>query len=434
MKKTVLFIFLLLLSTSAFSQENTLISLAFMNYLKKAKYEEAYPYFDKVIADKVTVQGLEDLWNATQSQLGMFVTILETTNEVKDSIETVIVKSKFESVDLDIKFVFNSKHKIIGFLFTPSKETAIPYLEPAYENKNLYKEQAVSIKTRDNLKLPASFVVPKQKKKYPLVIFIHGSGPCDKDETVGPTKMFRDLAVGLANHGISSLRFDKRTKVYPEQLIKNNNCTVNDEVINDAIDAIRFAKNLEGVDSNHIFIIGHSLGGMLAPRINGLYPALKGIILMAAPSRPLQDLMLEQVTYIYSINGLTDKEMLQINQVKTQLELTKDSAKIQTNTILGMPASYWMDLNKYNQVKAAEKLTDKILILQGERDYQVTMEDFKIWKDSLGKRENVSLKSYAGLNHLFIEGTEKSVPAEYKQAGNVPEYVIIDIADFINKN
>src|SRR4051812_32563523 len=119
MKKTILFLSLLFLTCSAFSQENTLTSLAFMNYLKKAKYEDAYPYFDKTIADKVTVQGLEDLWNNTQVKLGMFLTVQGTTNEVKDSNETVIVKSRFESAYLDIKFVFNSKHKIIGFFFLP---------------------------------------------------------------------------------------------------------------------------------------------------------------------------------------------------------------------------------------------------------------------------------------------------------------------------
>ncbi|MBC7486128.1 MAG: DUF3887 domain-containing protein [Cytophagaceae bacterium] len=433
MKKTALFIFLLFLSLSAFSQENTLISLAFLNYLKKAKYDEAYPYFDQSIADKVTVQTLEDLWNNTQAKLGMFLTAQGSTNELKDSTETVIVKSKFESIDLDIKFVFNSKHKIIGFFFLPAKETIAPYLEPSYEDKSLYKEQAVSIKTKDNLKLPASFVVPKQKKKFPIVIFIHGSGPSDKDETVGPTKIFRDMAVGLAKQGIASLRFDKRTKVNPEQFITNNNFTADDEVINDAIDALKFAKKLEGVDSNSIYIIGHSLGGMLAPKINERYPALRGIILMAANARPLQDLIVEQVTYINSLDGLTDNETLQISQLTAQLEITKDASKIISHTVLGLPASYWIDLNNYNQVKVAEKLTNKMLVLQGERDYQVTMEDFKIWKESLAMKENVSVKSYPALNHLFIEGIGKSIPAEYKKAGNVPEYVIIDIADFINK-
>jgi fermentation-respiration switch protein FrsA (DUF1100 family) len=72
-----------------------------------------------------------------------------------------------------------------------------------------------------------------------------------------------------------------------------------------------------------------------------------------------------------------------------------------------------------------------MLLLQGERDYQVTMEDFQGWKAALASKRNATFKSYPALNHLFLEGTGKSAPAEYQQVGHVPQTVIDDIVAWI---
>ncbi len=93
---------------------------------------------------------------------------------------------------------------------------------------------------------------------------------------------------------------------------------------------------------------------------------------------------------------------------------------------------YWLYLCNYNQVEEAKKITVPILILQGERDYQVTMKDFQIWKQELKEKRNVSFRSYPKLNHLFLEGEGKSFPGEYQYAGNIPEYVIEDISVWIH--
>ena len=72
-----------------------------------------------------------------------------------------------------------------------------------------------------------------------------------------------------------------------------------------------------------------------------------------------------------------------------------------------------------------------MLILQGERDYQVTMEDFAGWKKALESRKDVTFISYPKLNHLFMEGEGKSIPAEYSTPGNVAVAVIDDIVKWI---
>ena len=78
-----------------------------------------------------------------------------------------------------------------------------------------------------------------------------------------------------------------------------------------------------------------------------------------------------------------------------------------------------------------QHLKQPMLILQGERDYQVTMEDFAGWKKNLSSKASVEFKTYPNLNHLFMEGEGKSTPHEYETAGHVAEIVINDIADWM---
>ena len=73
------------------------------------------------------------------------------------------------------------------------------------------------------------------------------------------------------------------------------------------------------------------------------------------------------------------------------------------------------------------------LILHGERDYQVTLDDLQGWRDALDAHAGVTIKSYPTLNHLFLPGEGKSTPSEYERAGQIPDFVLDDIAGWINK-
>jgi dienelactone hydrolase len=253
------------------------------------------------------------------------------------------------------------------------------------------------------LKLPATLTLPEGAGPFPVVVLVHGSGPHDRDETVGANAPFRDLAEGLAARGVATLRYVKRTRQYPER----TPATVDEEVVQDALNAIALVRKQGRIDPNGVFVLGHSMGGYLAPRIAAADPGLRGIILLAANARPILELARQQLEYL--------------GAPPETLEKLRAAA----------PASYWAELEKYDPVAAAEKLAIPMLILQGERDYQVTMQDFALWKAALGARKNVTLKSYPKLNHLFLEGEGKSLPSEYAKPGHIPAYVLDDIASFV---
>ena len=282
--------------------------------------------------------------------------------------------------------------------------------------------------------LPGLLTIPRNTTSFPIVILVHGSGPNDRDETIGPNKPLRDLAFGLASFGIASIRYDKRTLVYGEKIVSEGlKINLETEVLIDVTSAIRLAKSIDGV--RDIYIIGHSLGSMLSPKIASENNDVAGIVMMAGNARPLEDLIIEQYSYLFSHDGISEQEENALNDLKVQIDnldnLNQSPNDSTMNLPLNLPASYWKSLMDYNQLKEIKSVGARILILQGERDYQVTMQDFNLWKKALKTHENVDFKSYPKLNHLFLEGEGKSYPTEYQIESNIPQYVITDIANWI---
>jgi uncharacterized protein len=159
---------------------------------------------------------------------------------------------------------------------------------------------------------------------------------------------------------------------------------------------------------------------------------------MAGCTRQFEDVVLEQITYIASLNGpMTDDTRKEIDKYKQQVAIVKSlkpSAKSSASSlIMGVPASYWLDIRGYVPAEMAKSLKQPMLILQGSRDYQVTEADFKIWKDALSSRTDVTFKLYPDLNHLFMTGVGKATPAEYEKPGTVAQSVVSDIGDWINR-
>lgn len=402
----------------------------FIKAFTSGDHTTAYQLFDTAISKKLPPNQLPVIWSGLQTQAGKYknhgVTRLEE--------HTTYTAMEFDNVTLDLKLVFTPQKKIEGFFFVPAKLTAV-YQKPGYDVPATYISKDVVVKT-NTYSLPGILTLPANKTNVPLVILVHGSGPGDMDESVGANKIFRDLAVGLASYGIASLRYDKRTKAYANQL-KPDSITIHEEVIDDAVSAVGLGATFPEINTSEIFVLGHSMGGMATPAIAAKAGNVRGIILLAANARPLQDLLLEQTNYIFSLDSLTATEKKQLEILNRQVEASKRSdlttAMLPNELPMNVPASYWISLNQYHPLEIASVLKQRMLILQGERDYQVTMKDFDLWKTQLASNKNVRFQSYPKLNHLFIEGVNKSVPKEYETAGNVAAYVIKDISEWIGR-
>ena len=407
------------------------MAVAFVDFLKRGQYDEAAEMFDESMSELTPAPILEETWNAVIAQVGEFEGIVGTRTAKYDIYDLVFVTCSFANATLDVQLSYDDERQVAGLFFVPPSEAGA-YSPPQYANADSFTETDLVVGTGE-WRLPATLTMPKGEGPFPAVILVHGSGPNDRDETVGANRPFKDLAWGLATSGIAVLRYEKRTKEYPAELAAMiGTLTVREETIDDALAAIDLLREVEGVDAERIFILGHSLGGMLAPRIAAQSVGLAGVIILAGPTRSLEDLILEQTIYLASLDGEIDAyEATQIEQIRNLVNKVKELDMGQDEVVLGAARAYWQDLVGYDPTVIAQGLTMPMLILQGERDYQVTMQDFEGWASSLQGQDNATLKSYADLNHLFISGTGQSIPDEYSEHGNVAQIVIEDIVAWV---
>ena len=334
----------------------------------------------------------------------------------------VVFPAKFATQNINFRLIINSAGLVSGFFQLPG---GMNWQRPEYSQPSAFKERDVTV-GEGEWKLPGTLTVPVGAGPFPAVVLVHGSGPNDRDETVGGAKVFKDLAEGLASKGIVVLRYEKRTQQYRARAASIPNFTVQEETVDDAEKALALLRSQPEVNGSKIFLVGHSLGAYVAPRIAEQDGKLAGMVLMAGNVRPLEDLLVEQAEYL-GVKGDALERSKGLQAKVKKLETGDEGSP----ALGGVPVTYWLDLKGYDPAAAAKKLGIPMLILQGERDSQVTMTDFGLWKAAVGSAKGVTMKSYPTLNHLFVAGEGKSLPAEYNKPGHVSAAVIDDIAKFV---
>jgi fermentation-respiration switch protein FrsA (DUF1100 family) len=292
--------------------------------------------------------------------------------------------------------------------------------------------------------LPGTLTLPAGQGPFPGLIIVHGSGAGDRDQTMGAApplsliKPYRDLAWGLAQHGVAVLRYDKRSRVQPMWFM-GKSFTVLDETVDDAVSALALLREQPEVDPRRSFLIGHSLGGMVAPRIARADGKLAGVILMAgATNASLPDQVDRQFAYIQSVSGSDSARVRaqrdQLTPLMARIRALTPADSASTQLLLGAPARYYLDLASHEPAREMREVSLPLLVLQGLRDYQVTPDQLDDWLRVLGPRSNLTVKRYAGLNHLFLRGEGPPSPADYSRPGQVDPQVIADIAGWIARH
>ena len=400
-------------------------------------------YFDEAMVAAMPVAKLTEVWDGTIAQNGAFQTITDVAPlQDVQGYQVAVVTAKFRRPPLTSGGSSIRRSASAGYTsclwsrrkLRPSGRPLTTPISPAFTSC-----RSPSAIPRGNC--PGRLPCPMATALFPAVVLVAGSGPQDQDESISGNKPLKDIAWGLASQGIAVLRYNKRTLQYAEQIKLNDaGFTVNQETVDDARAAVSLLSARLEVDSRRIFVLGHSLGGMLAPRIAQDDPQVAGLVILAGTTRPLERVMVEQIRYIDSLQGkVTPARKKQIDDAQAfakeveSPQLTADERlEVMGSTI---PGSYFLDLRDYHPAEVAAKLGIPILVLRGDRDYQVTQEDFDGWKKSLSGRPNVTFKLYPGLFHLFMpsssSGSGLGTPADYQKPGHVVAPVIDDIAAWI---
>jgi poly(3-hydroxybutyrate) depolymerase len=354
---------------------------SFIALLEKGDFEHATASFDETMSASLPSAKLQEMWSQLASALGPFKGCTSATVAKTGAYDVVVVNCAFGDKPLGIKTAWDSKGRAAGFFIVPPET---PYAPPPYASADLVKRD---IKVGSPpWELPGELVLPKGSGPFPALVLVHGSGPGDRNEAIGQNHPFEDLALGLASKGVAVVRYDKRTKVYGKEVgAAIATFTVKEESIDDAVAAVALLEKTPEIDPKRVFVLGHSLGGELAPRILKADPSIAGMIIAAGSTRPVGDVMIEQLKYIAGIHGnsLPEKKALieKTEKANTRLKEILNGAKADpSEVVLGAAPAYWLDMKGYDAPALAAKLAKPTLVLQGERDYQVTMVDFANWK------------------------------------------------------
>ena len=285
------------------------------------------------------------------------------------------------------------------FLSTILPSSAVAFTERGFEVVN------------GEHRLPGTLCLPDGDVRA-VVVFVHGSGPQDRDETLGPNRFFLSLAHAFAAEGIASLRYDKRTFVEKRAV---EGFTYREESVDDAVCAVRL---LHEAGYPHIYIVGHSLGGHLAPLIvEGAGERADGAVILSGNAFSIAECIRTQVRYLGRQQGL--------NEALIQSCIDR--------LLASMPESYLVFDRDYNATKTAARVADdnphtRWMVVQGGHDYQVTFADYSQWTMALGKRATY----FCGptLDHLLRPLPAMATPQDIQQTSEISSEAIAAIAAF----
>ncbi|MCB1601694.1 MAG: alpha/beta fold hydrolase [Xanthomonadales bacterium] len=399
--------------------------------LDAGEFEQARADFNPKMRDALSAEQLGEIWQTLPRQVGERLSTGPARISAGTQGTNVVLPLQHAKAWLDLSVSCNPEGQLSGLWIRPGTAPAAAAIEPSEH----WTERAITV-TTGNIQLPGLLTLPRKAQPIAGVVLVHGSGSHDRDETIGPNKPFRDLAHGLAKQGIAVLRYDKRSQVNAASFA-GKPFTVKEEVIDDAVAALALLAARPELAERPLFVLGHSLGAMLAPRIAAATP-VAGMILLAAPARGLTEIIPQQMTYIAQLDGNVSAEeeasMAQMQSTLDQIDALTAGDRDDPKLLMGAPAAYWLDLEAYQPITAAQERQLPILLLQGESDYQVTMtDDYRRWVDAFKGNPHFRSQSFPGLSHLFMPAGQAPGPADYAKASHVDAAVIKAVADWVQQ-
>ena len=398
----------------------TATGLAVLDLIRAGDFPQIPAMFAPQLRPMVEAEALRAAWTAEITRHGQVTSVGAPISEPAGPGTAVVrIPLTYERGQLTLVISVAGGQWLTGLQLAPASaaQPTAPWEPPPYADPTTFDEQEVTLGSGP-LAVPGILSRPRLAGPCPAVVLPAGSGPLDRDETIGRNKPFKDLAWGLASRGVAVLRFDKVTYAHRAQVTQLTDFTVAQEYLPAAVAAVELLQHEPAVAADGIFVLGHSLGGTIAARVAAAAPAVAGLVLLArrhsasalgrGPSGPL--------------SGLPGpghrRRRRPVLERMTRQARTVDSTELSPSTPVGdlpfsVPASYWLDLRGYDPGAATAGLGKPVLVLQGGRDYQVTVaDDLARWEASLADRPDVTIRVYDADNHMFLSGSGPSTPAE----------------------
>ena len=380
--------------------------------------------FTPEMAKAAPAASLQALWTS----LGTLQSRSPARVVEQQGMQVVLQPLTFANGTVNATIAIDAQGRVAGLFLKPAAAApAPPPPPPAAAN---YTERDLQIVAGKG-PLPATLALPNGTGPFRAVVLVHGSGPHDRNETIGPNRPFLDVARGLAAQGIAVLRYEKRTHARPQDF--SGDFTMDDETTDDAVAAVALLAGTPGIDPSHLYVMGHSQGGMLAPRIAARSGKVAGVVLWSAPARSLLTLLPEQNRFLFNQDGaISAEEQAALDRLDAQIAAARGTGAVAAKDLpLGLPASYWRAFEQVDPVADAQALKQPVLLLQGGRDFQVVDADWQRWMQGLPQGPHAQFHRYPLLNHLGIAGEGPASLDDYQRAGTVSAQLIGDVAAWI---
>jgi dienelactone hydrolase len=414
------------------STEPRAVAATVAGLAREGHFAEIAELFAPRLRAMVSAETLRAGWAGEISKVGPVVAVGEPVSEPAEAgLVRVSVPMTCEHGELTVVMSVDDAGMLHGLRLALPAVTA--WEPPSYSAPERFAEHEVTVGAGP-LAIPGTLTLPRGRGPRPGVVLLSGGGPFDRDETSGVNKPLKDLAWGLASRGVAVARFDKVTFAHGH-LATEPGFTMTDEYVPYAVAAVRLLQQQSSVDPERVFVLGHSMGGRVAPRVAAAEASVAGLVILAGDTQPMQHAAVRVVGYLASV--IPDSIPQAAVEAFTRQAALIDSPDLSLATPavelpFGWPASYWLDLRGDDPVATAAALDKPMLILQGGRDYQVTVDDdLTGWRTGLAHRPDVVIRVYDADNHLFFPGSGPSTPAEYEPPQHVDPAVVADIAEWL---
>lgn len=413
------------------------------DFVDGSKMEELYSYYDLQIRRYMPEVTFESLLTELEwltgdlislGEYSCFEDVVRLTGDQTIPIKTHIVHMHMEKQDVDaylthknmeddweimaIDFIPVAKQEIdAGFSVDPQFTAAV-----AYEEIPVVINEGTQYQLNGMLTLPANL---SEGQKVPACVLVHDDGPLDMNASVGATRFFEHLAQELADMGVASIRYEKRSFVYGEAE------TVYDEVVADAVAAVELLSKNEQINDQAIVVLGHGFGALVTPYIadesNGL---VSGMILLGSRPESYARQLLEDA----DLSGLSREEASLLNDTVRNLR-RKTEAEVRGMEMFGRDGYYYWDMEQHNHVLLIMNLELPTYIVQGRNDANVTEnEGWRTWAEELKNYgQFVSYQSYRGLNHMLANdlSVDQNGNPQYAIDAGIEVTAVRDLANWI---
>lgn len=390
--------------------------------LDAGEYGTAAEMFAGELARRLPPRVLEPFWEKQEWIIGGYRGIRSIQGGDGDDV-TVVVDGEYGLLTVDVVATGGS---ITGFAVRPRSQGE--YSPPAYADAEAFEEASRTVAPDGECPLPATLSVPADRDgPVPGAVLVHGSGPQDRNATIGPQRPFKDLAWGLASRGIAVLRYRKRTA---ECEVPSAEATLDRIAVDAAVSAVELLRDEPPVDGSRVAVLGHSQGGFAAPRIAKRSGGVAALGLLSAPGRHPWRIQYDQTRALFAFDGeVDDEEQSQLNRIRQAGPRIENGGFPPGQVVLGRPGAYWNSVADYDPVAVAADVGLPTAVLWGERDAQVFRADFEAWTAGLS---DATSWTYPDCNHLLLPGSGPSyVGRYYTEPDNVSKAVIEDLAAWV---